>query len=288
MSIHIPASFLPVLAVLLLVAAGGAGFLGYRLYASESLLAEANERANGLDSELAAAREDNARLAEALDTEQRRNEDFQGQIDDIAGTVGVLDKLAKTDPELLQKYSKVYFLNENYMPERLTRVPDELSYNGDEEYFHAETWPFLENLIKKAADDGIELRIVSGFRSFDRQAELKNGYLVTYGSGANAFSADQGYSEHQLGTAVDFTTTELGASWSSAFGRSEAYAWLLKNAHRYGFILSYPPDNAYYQYEPWHWRFVGRELARDLHDDEKSFYDLDQREIDGYLIDLFD
>ena len=110
---------------------------------------------------------------------------------------------------------------------------------------------------------------------------------MTYGSGANAFSADQGYSEHQLGTTIDFTTDAIGSSFSG-FEDTASFEWLMENAHRYGFILSYPDNNAYYQYEPWHWRFVGVDLARDLHRDEKGFYDLDQREIDTYLIKLFD
>ena len=95
------------------------------------------------------------------------------------------------------------------------------------------------------------------------------------------------HSEHQLGTAVDFTTEKLGANFS-AFGSDPAYKWLLENAHRYGFILSYPPNNSYYKFEAWHWRYVGVSLATNLHDDGKYFYDLDQREIDRYLVKLFD
>ena len=73
-----------------------------------------------------------------------------------------------------------------------------------------------------------------------------------------------------------------------AFAQTAAYTWLLNNAHTYGFILSYPKSNTYYIYEPWHWRFVGVDLAKDLHKAKKNFYDLDQREIDKYLITLFD
>ena len=110
---------------------------------------------------------------------------------------------------------------------------------------------------------------------------------MSYGSGANSFSADQGYSEHQLGTAIDFTTLELGSDFSS-FEKTDAYKWLLDNAYEYGFILSYPKDNTYYQFEPWHWRFVGKSLANTLHQENKNFYDVDQRTIDSYLISIFD
>ncbi len=72
------------------------------------------------------------------------------------------------------------------------------------------------------------------------------------------------------------------------FEESEAYDWLVRNAHRYGFTLSYPEDNAYYIFEPWHWRFVGTKLADDLRDENVHFYDLEQREIQEYLISIFD
>jgi len=86
---------------------------------------------------------------------------------------------------------------------------------------------------------------------------------------------------------VDFTTLDAGAVFLK-FRTDPAYRWLKDNAHNYGFILSYPEENSYYKFEPWHWRFVGVELAKMLHRENKYFYDLDQREIDTYLIKLFD
>jgi D-alanyl-D-alanine carboxypeptidase len=131
------------------------------------------------------------------------------------------------------------------------------------------------------------LRVVSAYRSFAEQMTLKSGYRVQYGTGANAFSAEQGYSEHQLGTTVDFTTPVIKGAYAS-FENTTAYAWLTKNAYKYGFILSYPKGNSYYVYEPWHWRFVGKDLADRLHDEGLDFYEMDQREIDEYLIRIFD
>jgi zinc D-Ala-D-Ala carboxypeptidase len=148
-------------------------------------------------------------------------------------------------------------------------------------------YPFLIEMLTDAKDDGINLLVVSAYRSFDKQKDLKSAYAVQYGTGANTFSADQGYSEHQLGTTIDFTTDAMGGALTG-FEKTEAYAWLQKYAHKYGFTLSYPEANDYYIFEPWHWRFVGEDLARDLHNDGKYFYDLDQREISEYLISLFD
>jgi LAS superfamily LD-carboxypeptidase LdcB len=207
----------------------------------------------------------------------------------ISGTVGTLQKLSQIDPQLLKKYSKVYFMNENYTPAHLTIAPTEYTYTDTrQEQFLTESWPYLKNLLDGAKSQGITLYIKSGYRSFAEQKSLKTSYSVIYGAGtANAFSADQGYSEHQLGTTLDFITTGTGGQLNG-FDKTPSYEWLLNNAFRFGFILSYPKGNKYYIYEPWHWRFVGIKLATYLHDHQRNFYDLDQREIDTYLINTFD
>ncbi len=208
----------------------------------------------------------------------------------ISGTVSTLKKLAAIDPELLKKYSKVYFLNENYTPAHVTPIPQRYVYsNSVQESYLAESWPFLERLLDSAKANNVELYISSAYRSFAKQQMIKSDYVVTYGAGtANSFSADQGYSEHQLGTAIDVITTGLGGQLSQAFDKTAAYKWLENNAYQFGFVLSYPKTNTYYIYEPWHWRFVGVKLATYLHNNAKSFYDMDQRDIDTYLVNLFD
>ncbi len=220
--------------------------------------------------------------------EKQKNDDFEAEYRDIINTVYDLDKLSKTDKELLQKYSKVYFLNENYIPSKLSDIPEEYILAGHApQEFHSSALSFLEDMLDAAAEDGVDLKVVSAYRSFDTQAQLKGTYLQTYGTGANTFSADQGYSEHQLGTAIDLSDPATGGPYD-AFGDTEAYQWLLRHAYRYGFVLSYPEDNEYYVYEPWHWRFVGRDLSRALHRADANFYDWDQRQIDDYLLSIFD
>jgi D-alanyl-D-alanine carboxypeptidase len=249
---------------------------------------EINQKLSDLETVLLATQEENLTLSQAVAEAKERAEELEDEFDDVNDNVEELEKLTKTDPELLQKYSKVYFLNEHYTPTDLKTIPSKYTFQPNRKYeIHEEVYPFLIDLMKEAKDDGLDLQIISAFRSFDTQAELKSAYTVQYGSGANTFSADQGYSEHQLGTAVDFTNSTVGATWSG-FAQSEEYEWLQKNAHKYGFTLSYPENNQFYQFEPWHWRFVGKDLADDLHDDGKFFYDLSQREIDEYIVDLFD
>ena len=226
-------------------------------------------------------------LSDELDSAQERVDEIETEFRKITNTVEDLEKLSKTDKELLQKYSKVSFLNEHYVPQKLSDIEEKYTYGDKELEIHREVSNFLEDLLDDADDDGLELRVTSAYRSFGTQTSLKNAYLVSYGSGANAFSADQGFSEHQLGTTVDFVK-ESDGSLTISFENTEEFKWLEDNAYKYGFVLSYPKGNVYYQYEPWHWRFVGKDLARKLHRSNKGFYDLDQREIDEYLLEIFD
>jgi len=273
-----------------------AAILGWYRYqeTNEALLA-VREQADKLSQEvrdlglkLEQSLAEGSQVAARLEAEEKKNEQFEDQIVGITNVVGDLEKLSQTDPELLKKYSKVYFLSENYMPAQLADIPADYLYDASRQLkANGEIIDFLTDLLEGATEDDIDLKVVSAYRSFGEQSSLKAQYSVNYGSGANAFSADQGYSEHQLGTTVDFTSTSAPAVFAG-FDQTEVYKWLTDNAHKYGFVLSYPDNNQYYQFEPWHWRFVGRKLARDLHRDDKYFYNLDQREIDQYLIDLFD
>jgi D-alanyl-D-alanine carboxypeptidase len=246
-------------------------------------------RLDTLESALQLSETKNIDLATALQEEQDRRNDVERQIKKISGTVNTLDKLSKTDEELLKKYSKVYFLNEHYVPSDLATIDDKYTLDPNKTYqIHEDVWPFLEDLLRAAARAKIELKIDSAYRSFGSQITLKSGYVFVYGAGtANQFSAEQGFSEHQLGTTVDFSTAGIGASLAG-FEGTTAYKWLTDNAYKYGFTLSYPPGNAYYQFEPWHWRFVGVDLAGRLHREKEYFYDMDQRDIDKYLVKIFD
>lgn len=242
-----------------------------------------------LSSRLELTKEELEDIEDDLRDERDRNERFEEQIEDLAGTVGTLDKLSQIDEELLQKYSRVSFLNENYVPRKLTQINDRyVSETVGDEYFLEDAYDFLEDLMRDARRDDIDIVISSAYRSFDEQREIKGQHLITYGEGANQFSADQGFSEHQLGTTVDFSTEEMGGAIDERFETTEAYEWLLENAHEYGFVISYPEGNRFYNYEPWQWRFVGVELAEDLERDDAYFYDWDQRTIDEYLVEIFE
>ena len=277
----------------MLILAAFSGFGGYQYYLLQNELKNDRNSFIGqlakINDDLNTAQKENNRLTEELKTKENILSQFNEQVADFADTVGTLEKLSQTDKELLQKYSKVYFLNEHYVPSELVIINK--AYVRDQNkpiQIHAKTWSYLERLMKSANADGVEIKIESGYRSFGVQSNLKSGYKVTYGAGtANQFSADQGYSEHQLGTTIDFTEDGLGSPFSG-FDQTKAYDWLSTNAHKFGFIISYPKNNTYYQFEPWHWRFVGVKLATTLKEANSFFYDLDQREIDKYLVNIFD
>ncbi len=298
MKIHGKRTYL-VLGLIILTCIGALSFLGYQHHrlSREKIDLENNflQREKNLNYEISELRKNlSETINEKNDFEQKyineknRIDELNLQISFIRGMVSNFEKLSRTDPELLKKYSKIYFLNENYIPRAFVKIDSKYAYNSQKDHlFYYDVWPFLQNLLIAAESEGVDLKILSAYRSFGTQADLKAGYRTTYGSGANAFSADQGYSEHQLGTAVDFTNTKTGGNYVG-FEKTETYQWLLENAHKYGFILSYPENNKYYIFEPWHWRFVSRALAKRLKDENKNFYDFEQRDIDQYLILFFE
>ena len=264
-------------------------FLEQRIAEFEKDVARLQASIASTTADLASAKEENYKLSQTLQAEQGKNSLFETQIKEISGTVGALKKLSETDPELLKKYSKVYFLSENYAPAQISSIGSEYLFNKNKpQLIHSQVLSYLAGLLEAAKRDGITLQIVSGYRSFYEQISVKTGYEIIYGAGtANQFSAEQGYSEHQLGTAVDFTDSESKGVFSK-FEKSAAYKWLTENAYRSGFVSSYPKNNSYYIFEPWHWRFVGVAIATLLHDKNEYFYNLTQNEIDQYLISIFD
>jgi D-alanyl-D-alanine carboxypeptidase len=128
--------------------------------------------------------------------------------------------------------------------------------------------PDLEKLRTAAASAGHPLDIVATYRSYRDQAELFQSRKEQFGYDRSLDkTAREGHSEHQLGTAIDFKTAGT-RDVTEAWGREPTGRWMARNAHRYGFVLSYPEDardKSCYPYEPWHFRYVGRGLASEVH-----------------------
>ncbi len=129
----------------------------------------------------------------------------------------------------------------------------------------------LKAMADAARAAGRPVQIVSAYRSYSTQKATFDHWVAVGGyEQALRTSARPGHSEHQLGTTFDFTTLGGRPPWEYAdWASTSAGAWTGANAWRYGFVMSYP-RNSYskvcYDYEPWHYRYVGRTAARQVHD----------------------
>ena len=117
-------------------------------------------------------------------------------------------------------------------------------------------------------ETGLEMESISGFRSYDSQVSIYNGWVNSLGQEqADLVSARPGHSEHQTGLAIDIGSIPAHCSLEECFSETTQAQWGAANAYRFGFILRYPADKTAitgYAYEPWHFRYVGVDLATDM------------------------
>lgn len=135
----------------------------------------------------------------------------------------------------------------------------------------------LVDMITGMQAVGLKPTIISGYRSYSAQAIARQKWLEKEPERANILSAPPGFSEHQLGTVVDFGSPELAEivgqediEFHTYFYKTSEGLWLIDNAHKYGFTLSYPFDAfdiTGFFYEPWHFRYVGVEMATHLYEE---------------------
>lgn len=184
-------------------------------------------------------------------------------------------KTAEPDTTLgsyTQIINRDYTLPEDYRPEDLTEPDVRFSFSGsyDKRKLREKAATALEKLFAAAEEDGCILYGVSGFRSYERQAEIYNRNLSTKGSAyTDLYSAKPGTSEHQSGLSIDVSSQSANLQLSESFGTTKEGQWIVKNAWKYGYILRYAEDKADitgYAYEPWHIRYVGKKLAKYLYD----------------------
>ncbi len=192
-------------------------------------------------------------------------------IEDIVTRVNLnLDKEIYTDTRpstnLNTNYllvNKFNYLDSNYIPENLELLNNSYAKSGI--YLVKEAKDNIERLIDKAKNDGMNIRVISAYRSYSYQENLYNNYVKNDGvENADTYSARPGYSEHQTGLVVDVTRA---FDDFNNFENTNEYNWMLENAHNYGFILRYPKDKediTTYSFEAWHYRYVGVELAQKI------------------------
>ena len=139
----------------------------------------------------------------------------------------------------------------------------------------------LKDLVSAAAADGEELVVASAYRSYEDQQASHDKLSSVYGPEADLMSARPGHSQHQLGTAVDFTNATAGYQVWEPFGYTGAARWLSSRAHEYGFVLAYPSGyeaETGYEWEPWHYRYVGVGNAEHLVERELTLQEFLVRE----------
>ncbi len=159
----------------------------------------------------------------------------------------------------------LYKLPESYAPQDLVSV-EEAGLDSQHQV-RAFVIDDLRALLRAAEDAGHPLAVQSAYRSYTYQIGTFNYWVQQRGrEEALKISARAGHSEHQLGTALDFRSADGPAAWDlEDWAQTPAGAWLEENAPRYGFVMSYPQgeeETVCYTYEPWHYRYVGREVAK--------------------------
>lgn len=175
--------------------------------------------------------------------------------------------VSRNGNDLLVLVNKEYKLPSTFVPSGLVRVTDKVIRNGDKYYLRSILINDLKNLVATAKADGVDLSIISAYRSYATQTSTYN-YWIQYNGGktdaADKISARPGHSQHQLGTAIDFSSKEVSDNIGTRFNNTKASAWLQKNAYKYGFVISFPSGYERitgYSYESWHYRYIGIENA---------------------------
>lgn len=144
-------------------------------------------------------------------------------------------------------------------------VPPDLVAAGGGQLLRAEAARALLEMYDEAAKEGHSLFSVSGYRSYQTQLQIYQNSVAQNGQEyTDRFSARPGHSEHQLGTAMDVSSPAVGGELVQEFGDTPEGRWVAANAHRFGFVISYPAGKEAitgYAYEPWHLRYVGKDVA---------------------------
>lgn len=167
-------------------------------------------------------------------------------------------------------------LPSNYVPEDLVNV-DVLHKveKPESKMLRKEASDALTKLFEEAKTNGFEFWAVSGYRSYERQVYLFKNYSKNHGEEeANRFSARPGQSEHQTGLTMDVSIASLDYDLVEELGETPEGKWLADNAHKYGFIIRYPKGTEHitgYQYEPWHIRYLGKDLASKVFESKLTY-----------------
>ena len=183
---------------------------------------------------------------------------------------GYYEDMVATDvsKNYLMIVNKYYYLTGEFEPDDLETISNGCNGGGNPTLRHDARVQF-ENLCNDAKKLGLNIHSVSAYRSYATQVRVYNSKVQNRGQAvADTISARPGNSEHQTGLTLDVNQT------SSEFAKTNEYTWLQNNAYKYGFIERYPKDDVKitgYDWEPWHYRYIGIEEATKLHEEGITF-----------------
>jgi len=167
-------------------------------------------------------------------------------------------------------------LSSEYVPEDLVKLEVETCLPNPEinQLRKAASEAITEMFQAAKEEEDLDLVARSGYRSYSTQDSLYHGIVNKYGQDyADKYSAYPGQSEHQTGLALDITAASVNYQLEDIFGETEEGIWTKENAHRFGFIIRYPEgkeDITGYLYEPWHLRYVGKNLAKKIYEEDTT------------------
>lgn len=189
----------------------------------------------------------------------------------------------ETAPSLWVVVNKGRQLPADYVPANLVTpgIPLRLSPGVNEMHLRADAASALETMFAAAKAQNLNLMLASGYRSYSDQVAVYNSYVAQSGvAKADTFSARPGHSEHQTGLAADIEPQSRACEVEQCFENTQEGRWLAANSYKYGFIIRYQKTTENltgYEYEPWHIRYVGLDLAQQLYEKNQTmeqFFDL--------------
>lgn len=185
--------------------------------------------------------------------------------------------IQEDDTDVTMLINKFYALPEGYVPADLVPLDKYACVQGgdfscqdvEQIELRKEVYDAYIEFCDAASKENINIRAIAGYRSYDYQAGLWNYNASVYGEAyADEYYARPGQSEHNSGLCVDITFNGYNYNEIENY---DGYEWILNNAHKYGFILRYPKDKVdvtRYGYESWHFRYVGKEAAKVIYDND--------------------
>ena len=179
-------------------------------------------------------------------------------VTDKGYTVVIKNGLTYVDDYLI--VNKTYKLPEDYKPENPYQA---ITSDWGPNLIDKDVMTAFKEMQSDATSIGLNIYIASGYRGYNNQTNLYNNYVARDGvAAADKYSARPGHSEHQTGLCFDLNSVD------DSFANTNEGIWINNNAYLYGFIIRYPKGKETetgYQYESWHLRYVGKELAEKLY-----------------------